>query len=293
MRKFAMGAALLGALGLAVTGLSSAQADEGQGLEKHRNVSSLDEVRGFPGKSDGKASTFGWTQGNTTFSSVVVNGNKNIAVGTTNAKTFSIVITVSDPDGIQEADAYIWRGTDPDNDVEQAFWNPDDFASCTPAGGTTVTCTQTITILPHDDVNAYLWNTLAGTWNVYAGILDGNGEVVENYFYKTTKVQRYAKATVNATPEPVSKGRTLTVYGKLTRASWDSFRYLGYSGQWVSLDYRRSGDAYVKIKGVKTNSSGDLKGYATAYADGYWRYYYKGNIPTSAATAAGDYVDVR
>ncbi|MEV6106796.1 calcium-binding protein [Streptomyces sp. NPDC051940] len=296
MRKSVIGAAVAVTLGLGAAAVPAAQASEGQGLQA-KSVTSVKHAGGAD--SGAKASTLGWTQGNTTFSSVVVNSNKNIAVGTSSAKTFTIVMTITDPDGIDWAYGQIWRAADASNpspsNTAQVFPDPDTApdATCVAVTSTTSKCTQTITILPHDSQYYYLRNSMAGTWYTSVMMGDKLGNTVQNHFYKTVKVQRYAKVTVNASPEPVYKGKTLTVTGKLTRASWDSFTYLGYGGQWVSLDYRKSGGSYAKVKGVQSSSTGYLKGYATAYADGYWRYYYKGNTPTSAAAAGGDYVDVR
>ncbi|MDH6221758.1 hypothetical protein [Streptomyces pseudovenezuelae] len=39
----------------------------------------------------------------------------------------------------------------------------------------------------------------------------------------------------HASPDPVKKGKTLTVTGTLTRANWNTNTYAGYSGQKVKL----------------------------------------------------------
>jgi hypothetical protein len=57
--------------------------------------------------------------------------------------------------------------------------------------------------------------------------------------YATTKVQRKSQLTANAAPEPVKKGKTRTVTGKLSRANWNTHKYSGYSGQSVKLQYRQ------------------------------------------------------
>ncbi|WP_107069520.1 hypothetical protein [Streptomyces durhamensis] len=44
------------------------------------------------------------------------------------------------------------------------------------------------------------------------------------------KIKRYAElATTQATPEPVTKGKTLTVTGTLTRADWNTNTYTGFA----------------------------------------------------------------
>ncbi|MYX97364.1 hypothetical protein GT045_21715, partial [Streptomyces sp. SID486] len=97
-----------------------------------------------------------------------------------------------------------------------------------------------------------------------------------------------------AAPEPVKKGRTLTVTGRLTRADWQDHKYHGYSGQPVKLQFRKKGSsAYTTLKTVRTNSAGSLKTTAKATADGYYRFSFAGTTTTAAVSAAGDFVDVK
>ncbi|NEE58470.1 calcium-binding protein, partial [Streptomyces sp. SID8455] len=108
------------------------------------------------------------------------------------------------------------------------------------------------------------------------------------------RLQRFSKLTVNASPEPVRKGRTLTVTGKLTRADWETFTYRGYSKQPVRLQFRKKGATnYTTVRTVTSSSTGTLKTTVKAAADGYWRYSFAGTSTTPAVSAAGDYVDVK
>ncbi|MFF7921924.1 hypothetical protein ACFZDP_12220 [Streptomyces mirabilis] len=81
---------------------------------------------------------------------------------------------------------------------------PDDAPSCTTTSttATTVTqsCAEVIALAPQD----YLYDsTDAGTWKV-------------------------AGAYGRTTPEPAKKGRTLTVKGTLTRADWETTKYVQF-----------------------------------------------------------------
>ena len=110
----------------------------------------------------------------------------------------------------------------------------------------------------------------------------------------TTRLQRLSKLTVNAAPEPVKKGKTVTVTGKLSRANWDDGKYHGYAGQSVKLQFRKKGSTtYTTLKTVKASSTGALKTTTTASVDGYYRYSFAGTSTTPAVSATGDFVDVK
>ncbi|MCZ9339341.1 calcium-binding protein, partial [Streptomyces sp. TRM76130] len=91
-----------------------------------------------------------------------------------------------------------------------------------------------------------------------------------------------------------TKGKTLTVTGKLSRANWEDNKYHGYTNQSVKLQYRKkSSSTYTTVKTIRTNSTGNLKTTVKASADGYYRFAFAGTSTTPAVKAAGDYVDVR
>jgi hypothetical protein len=99
---------------------------------------------------------------------------------------------------------------------------------------------------------------------------------------------------VDATPEPVVAGKTVTVTGKLTRANWTKHRYDGYAGRSVKLQFKAAGaSSYRTVKTVTSSSTGALKATAAASVDGSWRWAFAGNSVTGSQVSAGDYVDVR
>ncbi|MYR80547.1 calcium-binding protein [Streptomyces sp. SID5466] len=225
---------------------------------------------------------------------VVVNGGKDIVVGTKSKQKFTIAITASSPSGIADAFAYLWHGH---IDEIDGFLGPTQkFGNCkVSADPTTSTCTVSVTVDPQSD-DLYT-SSLAGTWKVAAGALADTGsenDFIWNETQAKTRVQRFSKLTVNASPEPVKKGKTLTVTGKLTRANWDTNTYKGYTNQPVKLQFKKKGaKSYTTVKTIKTSSTGTLKTTVKASADGYWRYSFAGTSTTPAVSAAGDFVDVK
>lgn len=158
------------------------------------------------------------------------------------------------------------------------------------AGATTSTCSKTFTFEP----DWWLTNADAGTWKVGVDVWANDDSWTQRDAYATTRLQRFSKLTVNAGPEPIAKGKALTVTGKLTRANWDTDVYAGYTAQPVKLQFRKAGTStYTTVKTVNTSSTGDLKTTTTVSVDGYWRWNFAGTSTTPAVSATGDYVDVQ
>ena len=230
-----------------------------------------------------------------------------IKVGTTSEVSAQVTYTLthgSDVDITADdffTDAFIYRGSydDATNEIYD-----DDFSTCTATSSTTATCTGSVDIHPAD---GDLANADAGTWHAAAEATAFNGQDPSSSSidyskvgYKdqgalaTTLVQRYSKLTVNAGPEPVYKGKTITSTGKLSRANWEDGMYHGYTGQPVKLQFRKAGSStYTTVKTVTSDSSGNVKATATAAYDGYWRFSFAGTSTTPAVSATGDYVDVK
>ncbi|WP_328872171.1 hypothetical protein OHT76_19740 [Streptomyces sp. NBC_00287] len=239
-----------------------------------------------------------------TFSNVKVNNGSNIKVGTTNVVNVPVSFTLThaaDVD-IHASDFFagveLYRGESFENSI---WWFDSNDATCTDTSATAASCKATVAIDPY-----LLLNEDAGAWKAAAFAVAFNGEDPENPVLDNVGVavkdktnsfnlQRYSKLTVNASPEPVKKGATITVTGKLTRASWDSNTYAGMpSGQSVVLQFRKKGTTtYSNVKGIKTTTGGALKTTVTASADGYYRFTYAGITSTAPVSAAGDFIDVQ
>ncbi|MBK0376271.1 calcium-binding protein [Streptomyces sp. RB110-1] len=291
MRIRATVAAVTGALALSAFAVPAVQADEkpDAGLSVPSGAEIFGDAAGAPAAKARSARA----PEVPVIKKVVVNGGKDIVVGTTAKKKFTVSITASSPSGIADGFAYLWHGHI--DEVDGVLAPAQDRGNCKASSRTTSTCTVSITVDPRSD-DLYT-SSLAGTWNVAAGALSarqGKEDFIWNDYQAKARVQRASQITVNAAPEPVKKGKTLTVTGKLSRANWDTHTYKGYTGQPVKLQFRKKGSStYTTVKTVKTNSTGNLKTTVKASVDGYWRYSFAGTSTTPAATAAGDFVDVK
>ncbi|MGI8333577.1 hypothetical protein ACRYCC_26795 [Actinomadura scrupuli] len=101
---------------------------------------------------------------------------------------------------------------------------------------------------------------------------------------------RTAISSFNASPEPVRKGRTLTVSGKLSRyvSSWGAF-----GGQKIYVYFQPKGSTTFGYVGVTTTSgTGTFRKGFTAAKDGTWRVAFKATSQYLGVTSGGDYVDV-
>ncbi|MER5297825.1 calcium-binding protein [Streptomyces lasiicapitis] len=224
---------------------------------------------------------------------VTVNGGKDVTLGTTAKKKFTLAITATDPAGIKLSSGFLWLGDDSDaptgiiTPATQAEYNP----TCVDVDATTRTCTVNVTADP-----ARLRNLGAGVrWNVYAAVTNKNEEQITLDDLKSDiRLKRASRLTVNASPEPVKKGKTITVSGALTRANWDTKKYAGYTKQSVQLQFKKKGaSSYSTVKTVKSDTKGNLKTTVKASVDGTFRYVFAGTSTTPAVTSAGDAIDVR
>ncbi|WP_069765764.1 hypothetical protein [Streptomyces sp. LUP47B] len=234
-----------------------------------------------------------------TFSQLKVNSGKNIVVGSTATVTVSATYTVTkpaslDPNTLGTAPV-LYRGATVGPNSDDLLGG-DDAGTCTVSSSTVLKCTAKIQFRPKSsDEDLDLFSSEAGTWKLGAVAATETGDgVTWQGDLGTTHLQRRSTLTVNASPEPVKKGKTITVTGKLARANWDSNTYAGYSTQPVKLQFRKKGSStYTTLKTIKTTSTGTLKTTTTATVDGYYRYSFAGTTTTPGASATGDYVDVQ
>ncbi|MFE4831960.1 calcium-binding protein [Streptomyces sp. NPDC056672] len=227
-------------------------------------------------------------QGDTQISNVIVNDGKSIMVGSTGKASVTVKLTASDPNGISDAGGILYHGTD----VNHNDWGV-TLPSCGKHLVTTYTCAFALksTSARHFGVSK---NAQAGTWKMWAYAIGADGDYRFRDPAKTFKVLRATKLTANAAPEPVKKGKTITVTGSLTRADWEGHKDIGYGSQSVVLQFRKAGTTnYVNVKGIKSTSTGSLKTTVTAATDGYYRFTYAGSATAGAVSATGDSIDVR
>ncbi|KUN81678.1 hypothetical protein [Streptomyces griseoruber] len=226
--------------------------------------------------------------GNITIDKVVVNGGKPVVVGATRVVSAKVSVTASDDSGIAETSYISAWGPHPNY---AQIW--DDEITCVKVSATRSTCTGTLTFDPQASTG-FVGNSAAATWRLATLVSANDYDYIHRDAATTFKVQREARLTTNASPEPVRKGRTITVNGLLSRADWDANKYTGYARQKVTLQYRKKNSStYTDVKTVTSSSTGSLKTTVTASADGYFRYRFAGTSTTATVTSTGDFVDVR
>ncbi|WP_420034901.1 DUF5707 domain-containing protein [Streptomyces sp. cg28] len=232
--------------------------------------------------------------GDTAISNIVVNGGKDVVLGISAKAKFKVTFTATDDSGINNklGAAIVYHGSDLDSSNIGALPDEDidgTDTTCKTVNATTSTCTLNFTVDP-----LWLYNTDAGSWKVWVGAQGKDGDFTARDKAKSYSTKRYAKLSTNATPEPITKGKTLTVKGALTRANWDTSKYAGYTVQKVTLQYRKkTSSTYTTLKTVTSDSKGNLSTTVKASADGYFRYKFAGTSTTPAVTSTSDFVDVR
>jgi hypothetical protein len=234
--------------------------------------------------------------GGTTFKDGVVNKGKDIVLGVTGKKAVPVTFTAFDAEGVALTMAFLWQGTDSSStDTITGALGTDDDPVCTETtveGGYSYSCKTVFNIDPAVDFKD--GNGTAGTWKVFLGAYDLYANASYDDDVVRTKIKRAAKLTANATPEPVKKGKTITVTGKLSRANWTTGQYAGYAAQSVQLQFRKKNSStYTTLKTVKTSSTGTLSTTTKAGSDGYYRFVFAGTTTTGTAAATGDLVDVK
>ncbi|MEV6763581.1 hypothetical protein AB0N16_23680 [Streptomyces sp. NPDC051105] len=232
--------------------------------------------------------------GSISFSKGVVNGGKDIVLGTTTNKSVTATYTATSSSGVAVTEAFLWQGTDPSSvDTITGALGTDDDPVCTESTTQTgvYSCKAVFNIHAATDMKN---NGVAGTWKLALGGYDLSASASFDDNVGTGKIKKASTLTVNATPEPVKKGKTITVTGKLTRADWNTGKYSGYAAQKVQLQYRKkSSTTYTTLKTITAGTGGALKTTTKATADGYFRFSFATNATTGASTATGDYVDVK
>ncbi|MER6026312.1 calcium-binding protein [Streptomyces sp. NPDC001851] len=288
-------AALSGAAAMTALAVPAAHAEGNPAAAKAEQFKSAHQA---PSKQQSvAASPATGEDGDIQVTKVTVNADKDVVVGLS-PKSFNVYVTVTDPSGIlqgqHDVDVALWHGTSLESgDVDGFLWNQDGAESCDYWSASAATCKFTITAKPGEADG--LWRSeLNGKWNVTVYASANDGDAMEDDFYKNHWVKRASSFSgFNAGPEPVAKGRTITVSGTLNRASWSYLKYYGYGSQPVQLQFKKAGTStYSTVKTVTTSSSGYAKTTVTASADGTWRFHYAGNGNSSVADAY-DYVDVR
>lgn len=140
-----------------------------------------------------------------------------------------------------------------------------------------------------------LTNASAGWYQITAYVENADGKPTERTFDEGLQLtRRTGWESLNASPEPVRKGSSITIKGKLVRANWSTETYQGYGGRSVRVEFKPAGSStWTYVKQATTSSTGWVSTKVTASKDGSWRLRYNGNTISGASTSSSDYVDVK
>ncbi|MBA5224735.1 hypothetical protein [Streptomyces griseoaurantiacus] len=227
----------------------------------------------------------GAAEGGVSFTRVRVNGGKPIVIGVSKEVAVPASFRMTTSHRWKWPAVFLFRRT-----ADDRLWHAIETSDCVRVS--TVACDFQETM--YFDPSVWdMRNSEAGAWTVGAEVsFDGGGGDVDDKGL-TAYVKRNSRLTVNASPEPVSRGRTLTVTGKVTRADWQSRKYVSYGDRRVSLQFKPVGSSsYTTVKKVNANGSGALRTTVTASTTGSWRWVYYGNTTTGRSASSGDKVVV-
>ena len=146
---------------------------------------------------------------------------------------------------------------------------------------------------PQETLNP--WNEERGYHHVMATAYNADYNSTEHVFANGFTLKRrtaWQSGTFNASPEPVAKGKPITIKGRLMVVDWDNDRYYGYGNQSVKIQFRTSTGTYATVKTVTTRSDGWVSTSVTAQRSGSWRVYYSGHSAAGSSTVTGDNVPV-
>ncbi|MFE2986218.1 hypothetical protein [Streptomyces sp. NPDC059262] len=231
----------------------------------------------------------GAAEGGVSFTRAQVNGGKPIVIGVSNEVAAPTSFRMATTHEWKYPAVFLYRGNaDPTGD---RLWHAIETSDCIKVSTGVCDFNETMYFDPS------VWdmhNSEAGAWKVAAEVSfqGGGGDTDDEGL--TVYVKRNSRLTVNASPEPVAKGRTITVTGKVTRANWETRKYASYGGRLVSLQFKPAGaTSYTTVKKVYANGSGDLRTTVKASQTGAWRWAYYGNTTTGPSTSAIDNVVVK
>lgn len=129
----------------------------------------------------------------------------------------------------------------------------------------------------------------------YRAVFEGShgvkGAVSEPDFVKVAKPLAATRIVkFNASPEPVKKGKYLSVKGWLQ--AW-SAGWTGYGDQKVTLWFKTKHGSWKYVKTIWTNDDGTFWSKTKAKRSGWWKVVYSGNDEAAGSASASDFVRVK
>ncbi|MFI6639522.1 hypothetical protein [Streptomyces sp. NPDC050504] len=230
--------------------------------------------------------------GGTKVSKAVVNGGKPVVPQAYDLSEYPVTFTVTDPAGVADAYAYLYKGAYARPSAVLDVWRP----TCAKAAGAgaapgTYTCTTVLTL---DVLKSLGRNDLAGEWKVAVGArsLDGRGRAVASAA-GTARILRATRLTVSA-PATAVRNRAFTVTGRATVLDWATGTFRANAAQAVKLEVRARGtQRFSTSTTAKSAATGALKATPKAVYDGHWRWLLARTAGADAAVSPLSFVDVR
>ena len=127
--------------------------------------------------------------------------------------------------------------------------------------------------------------------SAYNGDIDSRDHVFLRGF-TLKRNSTWQSKSFNASPEPVKKGRAISIKRRLLIANRDTDSSTAYSARTMAIQFRTPTGSYATVNTAKTATNGWLSTTVTARQTGVWRVVYSGNSAAGAAVAVGDAVTV-
>jgi hypothetical protein len=116
-------------------------------------------------------------------------------------------------------------------------------------------------------------------------------------FPLTVQRQSTFAKTFKATPDPVKKGKAITLKAALTRINWNGAKTLKFGAfgkAKVQVQFRADGSTkYVAVKTVSADAKGKISTTVKATKSGRYRFVFAGISTTAPATSTSDAVVVK
>lgn len=195
-----------------------------------------------------------------TFTKVTVNNGKPIVARATGTTSVPVTYTFKHAAGLSISSNKLLTGpvlyVGATLDIAKVRLGGDEPGTCTATSSTVASCKGFIDLHTSGE-DGRLFNTDARKWSVGAVAITDRGDLKTQGGLGITQILFHSKlSTTDATPEPVSKGATITVKGTLTRANWKTRKYEGYTNAPVALQFQKKGtSAFVTVKTVKAGAA--------------------------------------
>jgi len=174
------------------------------------------------------------------------------------------------------------------------------FVAPNGTGAFAETAKPTISLSPQRLANSYAGKQIGAAWVQAYGLEDppDTDEVFVDpaeAFLPLTLQRQATIGSFNATPEPVKKGKLISLKATLYRVNWNGAKTLGYVGfaGKTQVQFKADGTSkYVTVKTVTATSKGKISTTVKAGKSGRWRLFYPGISTTAPATSPSDAVKV-